>query len=85
MGRKNRKFVLGMLLAGLNRYVERAKHDWLSPREAAEQLGRTPEAVLARIHRDRLPAVWQGGRWWIREDVLTIIEAGRLGTKTRRI
>ena len=61
------------------------EHEWLSPRAAAEQLGRTPEAVLARIKRDRLPAVWKDGRWWIRQDQLTLIEAGRLATKTRRI
>ena len=61
------------------------EQEWLSPPAAAEQLGRTPEAVLARIHRDRLPAVWKDGRWWIRQDQLTIIEAGRLATRTRRI
>ncbi|GAB3656903.1 hypothetical protein GCM10027596_11670 [Nocardioides korecus] len=59
--------------------------DWVTYREAARQLGRTDKAVLARIHRDLLPATGVGRRWWIRQDQLTLIEAGRLGTKTKRI
>ncbi|GAB3659288.1 hypothetical protein GCM10027596_16660 [Nocardioides korecus] len=31
-------------------------HEWISIPEAARQLGLTDKAVLARIHRDRLPA-----------------------------
>lgn len=59
--------------------------EWVTIPEAARQLGRTPEAVLARLTAGRLPATRVGRRWWICQDQLTIIEAGRLGTKTKRI
>ncbi len=45
-------------------------HEWLSPREVAELLGVTRPAVRGRIHRGTLPAVENGGRFWVRRDLL---------------
>ena len=58
-------------------------HDWLSPREVAELLGVTSPAVMSRIHRERLPAVENGGRYWVRRDHLEQVEAARLASRTR--
>lgn len=46
------------------------EHDWLSVRQVAELLGVTRPAVMGRIHRERLPAVEKGGRFWVRRDLL---------------
>lgn len=61
-----------------------AAHEWLSPRQVAELLGVTRPAVQGRIHRDRLPAVANGGRFWVRRDLLEQVEAARLVRRTRR-
>jgi len=58
-------------------------HDWLSPREVAQLVGITPQAVIKRIHRERLPATEKDGRWWVRRDLLEQVEAARLAGKTR--
>lgn len=60
------------------------EHEWLSPREVAELLGVTPQAVLRRIRTERLPGVEHGGRRWVRRDHLEQVEAARLARKTRR-
>ena len=60
-------------------------HEWLSPRQVAELLGVTRPAVQSRIHRGKLPAVENGGRFWIRRDHLEQVEAARLVRKTRRL
>ena len=56
---------------------------WLSPKQAAEQLGLGKYAILRRIRRERLPATWHGGRWWIQPAHLWSIEAPREATATR--
>jgi excisionase family DNA binding protein len=61
-----------------------ADHDWLSVRQVAELLGVTKPAVIGRIHPERLPAVENGGRLWVRRDLLEQVEAARLVSKTRR-
>jgi excisionase family DNA binding protein len=61
-----------------------AEHEWLSIREVAALLGVTGPAVMGRIHRERLPAVQNGGRWWVRRDLLEQVEAARLVRRTRR-
>lgn len=60
------------------------EHDWLSPGHVAVLLGVTPQAVRQRIRRGRLPAVENGGRLWVRRDLLEQVEAARLVAKTRR-
>jgi excisionase family DNA binding protein len=60
------------------------EHEWLSPRQVAVLLGVTRPAVQVRIHRGKLPAVENGGRFWIRRDHLEQVEAARLVRKTRR-
>jgi len=59
-------------------------HEWLSPRLVAELLGVTRPAVRGRIHRGTLPTVENGGRFWVRRDLLEQVEAARLAAKTRR-
>ena len=61
------------------------EHEWLSPRQVAELLGVTRPAVQGRIHRGTLPAVENGGRFWVRRDLLEQVEAARLVRKTRRL
>jgi excisionase family DNA binding protein len=60
-------------------------HEWLSLREVAQLLGVTRPAVSGRIHRGRLPAVENRGRYWVRRDLLEQVEAARLVRKTRRL
>ena len=60
-------------------------HEWLSPRQVAELLGVTRPAVQGRIHRGTLPATENGGRFWVRRDLLEQFEAARLVVKTRRL
>lgn len=60
------------------------EHEWLSPREVAELLGVTPQAVTRRIRTQRLPGVEHRGRQWVRRDHLEQVEAARLARKTRR-
>jgi hypothetical protein len=38
-------------------------HEWLSVRQVAELVGITRPAVMGRIHRERVPAVENGGRY----------------------
>lgn len=59
-------------------------HDWLSPRQVAALLGVSPQAITRRIRTDRLPAVENGGRHWVRRDHLEQVEAARLVRRTRR-
>ena len=59
-------------------------HEWLSTSQTASLLGVTTPAVLKRVHRDRLPAVTNLGRCWVRRDHLEMVEAARLVTKTRQ-
>ena len=59
-------------------------HDWLSTRQVAQLLGVTAPVVVGRITRDKLPAVRNGGRLWVRRDLLEQVEAARLARKTRR-
>jgi excisionase family DNA binding protein len=59
-------------------------HDWLSVRQVAQLLGVTRPAVQGRINRGKLPTVENGGRFWIRRDLLEQVEAARLVRKTRR-
>ena len=59
-------------------------HEWLTTSQVAELLGVTKPAVVGRITRDRLPAVRNGGRLWVRRDLLEQVEAARLARKTRR-
>ena len=59
-------------------------HEWLTPSQVAELLGVTKPAVQGRINRGRLPAVKNGGRFWVRRDLLEQVEAARLVRKTRR-
>jgi excisionase family DNA binding protein len=59
-------------------------HVWLSPRQVAELLGVTRPAVQGRIHRGTLPATENGGRFWVRRDLLEQVKAARLVRKTRR-
>ena len=59
-------------------------HEWLAIRQVAELLGVTRPAVMGRIHRERLPAVESGGSYWVRRDLLEMVEAARLVSKTRR-
>jgi hypothetical protein len=40
-------------------------------------------AVQKRIHRGTLPATENGGRFWVRRDLLEQVEAARLVRKTR--
>ena len=61
-----------------------ADHDWLSPKQVAELLGVTKPTVIGRITRDKLPAVKNGGRYWVRRDLLEQVEAARLVRQTRR-
>lgn len=61
-----------------------SEHEWLSPSQVAEMLGVTRPAVQGRINRGKLPAVQNGGRWWVRRDLLEQVEAARLVRKTRR-
>ena len=51
----------------------------LSPRQVAELLGVTRPTVQSRIHRGTLPAAENGGRPWVRRDLLEQVEAARLG------
>lgn len=60
------------------------EHEWLSPREVAELLGVTPQAVTRRIRTERLPGVEHGGRQWVRRDHLELVGAARLARKTGR-
>lgn len=60
------------------------EHEWLAISQVAALLGVTRPAVVGRINRDRLPAVRNGGRLWVRRDLLEQIEAARLARKTRR-
>jgi len=60
-------------------------HEWLSPRQVAGLLGVTSYSVRRRIHRGKLPAVKNGGRLWVRRDLLEQVEAARLVRKTRRL
>ena len=60
------------------------EHEWLSTRQVAELLGVTKPAVIGRITRERLPAVRNGGRLWVRRDCFEQVEAARLVRKTRR-
>ena len=59
-------------------------HEWLTTSQVAVLLGVTKPAVVGRITRDRLPAVRNGGRLWVRRDLLEQVEAARLARKTRR-
>lgn len=59
-------------------------HEWLAPRQVAELLGVTRPAVQGRIHRGTLPATENGGRYWVRRDLLEQGEAARFVRKTRR-
>lgn len=59
-------------------------HEWLSPRQVADLLGVTKPAVQGRINRGTLPATKNGGRFWVRRDLLEQVEAARLVRKTRR-
>jgi hypothetical protein len=59
-------------------------HEWLSPREVAALLAVSPQAVTRRIRTQRLPAVENGGRHWVRRDLLEQVEAARLVRRTRR-
>jgi excisionase family DNA binding protein len=59
-------------------------HEWLSVPQVAALLGVTRPAVSGRIHRGTLPAVENGGRFWVRRDLLEQVEAARLVRKTRR-
>jgi excisionase family DNA binding protein len=58
-------------------------HEWLTPSQVANLLGVTPPAVMKRIHRGRLPATKNNGRYYVRADLLELIERARLATKTR--
>ena len=60
------------------------EHEWLSPRQVAGLLGVTRPAVQGRIHRGTLPAVENGGRFWVRWDLLEQVERARLARRTRR-
>lgn len=60
------------------------EHEWLSIREVAELVGVTRPAIQGRIHRGRLPAVENGGRYWVRADHLELVERARLVQRTRR-
>lgn len=62
-----------------------ADHEWLSPRWVAELLRVTRPAVMGRIHRGKLPAVENGGRFRRRQDLLEQVEAARLVRMTRRL
>jgi len=53
-------------------------HEWLSSGQVAELLGVTRPAVQGRIHRGTLPAVENGGRFWVRRDHLEQVGPARL-------
>ena len=55
------------------------------PRQVAELLGVTRPEVRGRIHQGALQATENGGRLWIRRDLLEQLEAARLVRKTRRL
>lgn len=40
--------------------------DWLTPRQAAELLGCSQQAVRNRVHSERLPGIQRGRRIWLR-------------------
>jgi len=61
------------------------EHEWLSPTQVAVLLGVTKPAVIGRITRERLPAVRNGGRLWVRRDLLEQVEDARLARRTRRL
>jgi len=44
-------------------------------------LGVTRPAVSGRIQRGKLPATENGGRYWVRRDLLEQVEAARLVRK----
>ncbi len=46
------------------------EHEWLSSGQVAALLGVTRLAVRGRVHRGTLPAVENGGRFWVRRDLL---------------
>ncbi len=58
-------------------------HERLSPRQVAALLGVTRPAVQGRIHRSTLPATENGGRFWVRRDLLEQVEAAGLASQTR--
>lgn len=60
------------------------EHLWLSPAEAANQIGVTAQAIRQRIKRGRLPAVENGGRVWVRADHFHAAEAARSAMRTRQ-
>jgi hypothetical protein len=53
-------------------------HDWLTRCKVAKLLSVTIQGVRHRIHRGKLPAVENGGRLWVRRDLLEQVEAARL-------
>jgi hypothetical protein len=40
--------------------------------------------TATHVHRERLPAIENGGRYWVWRDHLEMVEAARLARKTRR-
>ena len=60
-------------------------HVWLSPAEAAVQIGVTAQANRARVKRGRLPATESGGRIWIQAEHFHQVEAARTATRLRRV
>ena len=60
-----------------------ADHDWLTPAQAGRVVAITAMGIHQRIRRERLPAVKNQGRWWVRRDLLEQVEAARLAVRTR--
>jgi hypothetical protein len=44
----------------------------------------TKPAIIGRITREKLQAIKNGGRLWVRRDLLEMAEADRLVARTRR-
>ena len=57
---------------------------WLTPTQAAEQIGVTAQAIRARVKRGRLPAVENGGKVWIGADHFHQAEAAWKTMHTRQ-
>lgn len=55
------------------------QHDWLAPSDVAARLGVTPQAILQRARRGRLPAVRRGHPYWIRAEHAEILLNARAG------
>ena len=59
-------------------------HDWLSPGRSPNSSGSPSRRPSAASTASGLPAVENGGRFWVRRDHLEQVEAARLVRKTRR-